>query len=215
GGGAGRARVPARRGRCPVRGRARPRPRSRAVPGPGRAPRPGGAGDARPDEPSLDLRPRRGTGPPVAPGSGGCRAAQLERAPAPDARRPGGAVPLPGCFGPPVGGDDPGGPPAPVPSRWVGRDRRVPAADFGPMSRLYRCCQALVRAGWPVVGGRLHVQGMENIPSSGPFLLIANHQSVMVPTYIQAASHNVLHTMAMRPHLPSSHLRLPLVLTHP
>ena len=61
---------------------------------------------------------------------------------------------------------------------------------------LYRSAQRLVRWLWPLVGGRLEVEGVENIPDNGPFLLIANHQSYLDPILIQAVVPRPIYTMA-------------------
>lgn len=42
----------------------------------------------------------------------------------------------------------------------------------------------------------LNVQGREHIPNHGPFLLIANHQSILDPILIQAACPRPIHAMA-------------------
>ncbi len=60
---------------------------------------------------------------------------------------------------------------------------------------LYRVAQGLVRTLWPLVG-RLDVEGREHIPDSGPFLLIANHQSYLDPILIQAVVRRPVYTMA-------------------
>ncbi|NIP82508.1 MAG: 1-acyl-sn-glycerol-3-phosphate acyltransferase, partial [Gemmatimonadetes bacterium] len=60
---------------------------------------------------------------------------------------------------------------------------------------LYRVAQGLVRTLWPLVG-RLDVEGREHIPDSGPFLLIANHQSYLDPILIQAVVRRPMYTMA-------------------
>jgi len=60
---------------------------------------------------------------------------------------------------------------------------------------LYRFAQALVKGLWPLVG-RLDVRGLENIPETGPFLLVANHQSILDPILIQAVCPRAVHTMA-------------------
>jgi 1-acyl-sn-glycerol-3-phosphate acyltransferase len=59
----------------------------------------------------------------------------------------------------------------------------------------YRFCQHLVRSLWPLVG-RLEVRGRESIPAEGPFLLIANHQSILDPILIQTVCPRPIHTMA-------------------
>ncbi len=60
---------------------------------------------------------------------------------------------------------------------------------------LYRLAQGIVRGLWPLIG-RLDVRGLENIPTSGPFLLVANHQSILDPILIQAVCPRPVHTMA-------------------
>ncbi len=59
----------------------------------------------------------------------------------------------------------------------------------------YRFCQRLVRMSWPLVG-TLEVQGRELVPNEGPFLLIANHQSILDPILIQSVCPRPIHTMA-------------------
>jgi 1-acyl-sn-glycerol-3-phosphate acyltransferase len=71
---------------------------------------------------------------------------------------------------------------------------------------LYRLCQGIVRAGWPLVG-RLHVRGTEHVPASGPFLLIANHQSILDPILIQTFCPRTLHTMAKSTQFASPPMR--------
>ncbi len=71
---------------------------------------------------------------------------------------------------------------------------------------LYRLCQTIVRVGWPLVG-RLHVRGTENVPARGPFLLIANHQSVLDPILIQTVCPRPLHTMAKSTQFASPSMR--------
>lgn len=48
---------------------------------------------------------------------------------------------------------------------------------------------------WRVIG-RLEVNGLEHIPRTGPFLLLANHQSILDPILIQAVCPRSVHTMA-------------------
>jgi 1-acyl-sn-glycerol-3-phosphate acyltransferase len=60
---------------------------------------------------------------------------------------------------------------------------------------LYGFAQRLVRTLWPLVG-RLEVEGLENVPETGPFLLVANHQSYLDPILIQAVVRRPIFTMA-------------------
>lgn len=60
---------------------------------------------------------------------------------------------------------------------------------------VYRFAQRLATTLWPLVG-RLDVQGLENVPEHGPFILVANHQSILDPILIQAVCPRPLHTMA-------------------
>ncbi|HEX7090214.1 MAG TPA: lysophospholipid acyltransferase family protein [Longimicrobiales bacterium] len=71
---------------------------------------------------------------------------------------------------------------------------------------LYRVCQAITRAGWPLVGG-MDVRGEENVPRVGPFLLISNHQSVLDPILIQTFCPRPLHTMAKSTQFASPPMR--------
>ncbi|MFW5946873.1 MAG: lysophospholipid acyltransferase family protein, partial [Gemmatimonadota bacterium] len=55
--------------------------------------------------------------------------------------------------------------------------------------------QRLVRSVWWLVGP-LDVQGLDRIPETGPFVLIANHQSYLDPVLIQALIPRPMYTMA-------------------
>jgi 1-acyl-sn-glycerol-3-phosphate acyltransferase len=59
----------------------------------------------------------------------------------------------------------------------------------------YGFFSALARNLWPLYGG-LEVVGKENIPRSGPFLLFANHQSILDPILIQAVCPRPVNAMA-------------------
>lgn len=61
---------------------------------------------------------------------------------------------------------------------------------------IYRVFQALARWLWPVVGGRLNVEGLQNVPAAGPALLIGNHQSYLDPIMVQAVVPRIVHGMA-------------------
>lgn len=49
----------------------------------------------------------------------------------------------------------------------------------------YRFAQWLPRTLWSALG-KLEVHGLENVPETGPALLLANHQSILDPILIQA-----------------------------
>lgn len=59
----------------------------------------------------------------------------------------------------------------------------------------YRMAQFIARNVWRLAGG-IHVTGAEHIPNTGPFLLIANHQSFLDPIFIQAMIRRPIYAMA-------------------
>jgi len=70
---------------------------------------------------------------------------------------------------------------------------------------IYRVSQWIARTGWRALAG-LEVRGLANVPSTGPFLLIANHESNLDPILIQAVCPRPVHAMAK-----SSQFLVPLV----
>lgn len=60
---------------------------------------------------------------------------------------------------------------------------------------LYKSAQWTVRT-IAAIRRALEIEGLENIPEEGPFLLIANHQSSLDPILIQAICPRPIHTMA-------------------
>ena len=67
-----------------------------------------------------------------------------------------------------------------------------------PLTRgdaVYRFAQLIPRLVWGPLAG-LRVEGVENVPPSGPFLLICNHQSNLDPILIQAVCPRAVHAMA-------------------
>jgi len=82
----------------------------------------------------------------------------------------------------------------------ISRPRRPPipaarrASQFNP-ARGYRSIQVIVASLWRSLAG-LTVTGTENIPRTGPFILVANHQSVIDPILVQAVCPRALNTMA-------------------
>ena len=59
----------------------------------------------------------------------------------------------------------------------------------------YHFYRWLARTLWRLYGG-LDVRGLDNVPKSGAFLLISNHQSFLDPILVQAACPRILHSMA-------------------
>jgi 1-acyl-sn-glycerol-3-phosphate acyltransferase len=72
----------------------------------------------------------------------------------------------------------------------AGRNRRP------EMPSLYRFCCWLARALWQGYGGQLTVSGLENIPPSGPFMVLPNHQSYLETMLIPAVLPRPLYAMA-------------------
>ncbi|HUP90370.1 MAG TPA: lysophospholipid acyltransferase family protein [Longimicrobiales bacterium] len=64
----------------------------------------------------------------------------------------------------------------------------------------------LVRTLWRLMGG-YDVRGLENIPKSGPFIVVANHQSYLDAPFLQAACPRILHAMAKSTQFSSPVLR--------
>jgi len=60
---------------------------------------------------------------------------------------------------------------------------------------LYGFCQGVVRVIRPLFGP-LRLEGLRNVPTDGPFLLVANHQSLLDPLLIQTFCPRQVHTMA-------------------
>lgn len=52
----------------------------------------------------------------------------------------------------------------------------------------------IVAKGLVALGVRMEVEGLENIPDTGPFFLVGNHQSVLDPIIIQGACPRPVHT---------------------
>lgn len=68
-------------------------------------------------------------------------------------------------------------------------------SDLPTPGAFYWFMQGVGRWVWPAFGG-FTVSGRENIPDSGPFLLISNHQSVLDPFFIQTWIPRACHPMA-------------------
>ncbi len=59
----------------------------------------------------------------------------------------------------------------------------------------YHFYRWLARTLWGSMGG-LDVRGLENVPKTGAFLLISNHQSFLDPILVQAVCPRIMHSMA-------------------
>lgn len=77
---------------------------------------------------------------------------------------------------------------------------RVPPPDL-----FYWFIHGMPRWVWRAVSTAVP-DGLENIPASGPFLLISNHQSVMDPMLIQSLCPRPMHAMAK-----STQFRVPVI----
>lgn len=74
-----------------------------------------------------------------------------------------------------------------------------------PHPLAYRVSQWIARNGWRRLAG-LDVEGLANVPATGPFLLISNHQSNLDPILIQAVCPRPVHAMAK-----SVQFRIPVI----
>lgn len=63
-----------------------------------------------------------------------------------------------------------------------------------PPTLIYRICRSLARELVRPLA-RVRVEGQENLPASGPFILVANHQSVLDPIFIQSNVPRPVHTL--------------------
>lgn len=61
---------------------------------------------------------------------------------------------------------------------------------------LYRAAQALVRRLWLWSGGTVQVFGRENVPESGPALILCNHLSYLDPILLQANFERPIYALA-------------------
>jgi 1-acyl-sn-glycerol-3-phosphate acyltransferase len=64
-----------------------------------------------------------------------------------------------------------------------------------PPGAFYWTLHALPRILWRPFGS-LEVHGLDNVPQTGPFLLISNHQSMLDPFFIQTVCRRPCHAMA-------------------
>lgn len=81
---------------------------------------------------------------------------------------------------------------------------------------LYRLFQNIVRLGWRAIGP-VEVRGLENVPQTGPVLVIGNHQSYLDPILVQSFCRRPMHTMAKSTQYGSTVMRwlMPRLLAFP
>lgn len=60
----------------------------------------------------------------------------------------------------------------------------------------YRFCSWLAHFLWHRLGGGVVVNGLENIPERGPFILVVNHQSFLEPMVVPAVLPRAIYAMA-------------------
>jgi 1-acyl-sn-glycerol-3-phosphate acyltransferase len=99
----------------------------------------------------------------------------------------------------------------------VGYDRGVPAEAPGPMNRLYALGRYPFLLGFPYLADPFRVEGVENIPEQGPFLLLPNHQSALDPPLVQSYCPRPVHAMTKSTQFASPVFRwlLPRILAFP
>ncbi len=81
------------------------------------------------------------------------------------------------------------------------------------MSLLYRVSQPLVRTLLDRMA-TITVVGKKNVPASGPFVLIPNHQSILDPFLVQAHCPRIVHSMTKSTQFASGPSRYFLVRSH-
>ena len=82
-------------------------------------------------------------------------------------------------------------------ARSYARLRRIkPTPVKGAWWWQYRLYCWIMRAAWRLYGGKVEVRGQENIPLTGPCLLIANHQSYLDAPFLHGVVPRILHPMA-------------------
>jgi 1-acyl-sn-glycerol-3-phosphate acyltransferase len=60
----------------------------------------------------------------------------------------------------------------------------------------YRLASWIARNSWRYLGGGVQVQGLENVPEDGPFLVLANHESYLETMLVPAVMPRAAHVMA-------------------
>ena len=105
----------------------------------------------------------------------------------------------------PSAGSDFCGKPSPALSEgWFGGNRGVPAQDRGRSHDLVPVLPACVWVS-SSIAARREVQGKENIPATGPFILVANHQGFLDPFIVQVSAAGPFTPWPRAPSSPELH----------
>ena len=72
--------------------------------------------------------------------------------------------------------------------------RGRPTAEKAP--RIYRVAQLLVTRLWKWNGGSVRIEGLENLPETGPALVLCNHLSYIDPILLQAHVRRPIYSLA-------------------
>ncbi len=85
------------------------------------------------------------------------------------------------------------------------------------MTRTYRAGHRFLRWAFPKLIHPLSVEGLENIPGEGPFLLLPNHQSILDPPLVQSLCPREVHSMTKSTQFASPPFRwlIPRILGFP
>ncbi len=85
------------------------------------------------------------------------------------------------------------------------------------MTRTYRAGHRFLRWAFPKLIDPLKVEGLENIPEAGPFLLLPNHQSILDPPLVQCLCPREVHAMTKSTQFASPPFRwlIPRILGFP
>ncbi len=85
------------------------------------------------------------------------------------------------------------------------------------MNALYRAGRLPFRWGMPRLANPLRVEGLENVPREGSFLLLPNHQSALDPPLVQSFCPRAVHAMTKSTQFASPVFRwiLPRILAFP
>ena len=82
----------------------------------------------------------------------------------------------------------------PQASRSVDLRRYNRSGERAPPTLIYRICRILARELVRTLA-RTRIEGRENLPPEGPFILVANHESLLDPILVQSSCARPVHTL--------------------